>query len=253
MKRLNLSAVTDSAQLRLKADTLGFLQDANKEVFASLIEALIGVSYDPTKVYILSGLNRVSGSVVASGTVFYNGEVYDVAGLTAGGTFQFKLNVDNDTSTGVLSGNPLDPVTLVGGGTANVHNIRNMILVNDSTGFIDYSDVNVVPFRVDSLFNPNKIITSMIPIGDWNMVANSYVEVNTYIPASSILDIKAIIYNDAGVQAYPLTISGSVGVGYAISWTTPTFATLSRSSGVFDNVNYDSTGYNRGFIIIQHT
>jgi len=253
MKRLNLSAVTDPAQLRLKADTLGFLQDANKEVFASLIQAIIGSSYSTTVVYILLGLNPMYGNAVASGTVFYNGEVYDVVGLTGFGTFQFKLNIDNDTSTGVLSGNPLDPVTLVGGGTANIHNIRNMILVNDGTGFIDYSDVNVVPFRVDSLFNPNKIITSMIPIGDWNMVANSYVEVNTYIQASSILDIKAIIYNDAGVQAYPLTISGSVGVGYAITWTTPTFATLSRLSGVFDNVNYDSTGYNRGFIIIQHT
>jgi len=92
-----------------------------------------------------------------------------------------------------------------------------------------------------------------LDIGDWNMDANSNASVAHGLVAlgATFLDVRSVnilIRHDADVQFFPLLLEGGGGVHLS-----PTNVELSRiGGGLFDNVNFDSLGFNRGYITIDY-
>src|ERR1035437_3056634 len=125
MKTLDVSAITPSVSMPLKRGILEFLQTANKDIFAQILIAQIGDSYDPDQVYILYGCENTyvgfpSGSGfsvnVSAGAVFYNGEVFAVSAtstlINSGTSFDFYFGKETNPTKIFLNVNEFsDPVT----------------------------------------------------------------------------------------------------------------------------------------------
>lgn len=152
MKKLDVSSITDSAEMPIKSGTLQFLQDANSEVFSSMLIGLIGSSYNPNAIYILYGaVNSGIGLTynISAGACFYQGEV-----------FQIDL-----TSFTMTSGNPVfsiattqyttnaDPVTFTNNSQYNVHNIRKMAISAGGASIGDYSSAIYLNFYIPPKLN----------------------------------------------------------------------------------------------------
>jgi len=101
----------------------------------------------------------------------------------------------------------------------------------------------------------NIIKTKVINIGDWNMDANSLVTVPHGVTQANIRSVSAYIINDAGTYYFPVTPGTNV--------TNPADAEIQvvaggqvslirKVGGYFDNPNFDSTSYNRGWLIITY-
>lgn len=155
MKKLDVSAVTDSAQMKIKKGTLQFLQDANYEGFQAIVLASIGAAYDPAKVYALFGcVNSGSGNNynITAGAVFYAGEIYlvDAVSFATSGS-----NVGVFQAVTVQYTNNADPVTFTDGTVHNVHNNRKIRVIEGASGsgISDYSAGFSVNFAVQPKLN----------------------------------------------------------------------------------------------------
>lgn len=122
--------------------------------------------------------------------------------------------------------------------TANVSTAS--ITTINSTGGINYGSGYFVKIYI-------------APLGDWNMDATQEISLSKNgIATSNILSISAIITRDDATQSFFLTdASDTAPTGYIYISGGEIF--LFRSAGSrFDTVNYDSTGYNRGYMIITY-
>lgn len=102
----------------------------------------------------------------------------------------------------------------------------------------------------------NTLITKVVQIGDWNMDTTDTVSVAHGINVQNIRSVDAMIRNDASTNFTPITWKQDVsndGVEGGVGITDSTNVILTRTlSGSFDNVNYDSTSFNRGWITITY-
>ena len=134
MKKLDLSAVTDSAQFFTKQGTFNFLQLAYQEGFSGVVESLIGDSYSPSLVYILSGCvpTIIGGNYsYTAGYAYYNGEFFQIsASSLTPTTGQIPLFVLNTISYTINA----DPVTFSDHTTHNIHTIRTLAIVAGPMG-----------------------------------------------------------------------------------------------------------------------
>lgn len=155
MKRLNLSPITDAAQLRLKAGSIEFIQTAAKEAIGSLARQVIGATYSEAVPYILQGcVNTGTGSnyVISAGSVLYGGEVYQVDAVS------FTVTGANIPVLNIVTTNDevLDPVTLTDSSTANVHKVSKVVISAglSGSGLSDYSSTikaySLMPHRLYS-------------------------------------------------------------------------------------------------------
>lgn len=100
--------------------------------------------------------------------------------------------------------------------------------------------------------------TKIIDIGDWDMDATIGISVAHGLSATewkTARVIDCIIRNDTDGTYSPLSRGTNTGVmdGYVASINS-TNVNLSRvTGGNFDNTDYDSTSYNRGWITIKYT
>jgi len=99
------------------------------------------------------------------------------------------------------------------------------------------------------------LISTVVNIGDWDMDANANIFVTHGITDyTKIKSIDVTIIPDASTSIIPLTTAFSGTVAGAIGQTSSTQTTLYRTTGgSFDNVGYDSTGFNRGYVTYWHT
>jgi hypothetical protein len=87
----------------------------------------------------------------------------------------------------------------------------------------------------------------ILTIGDWNMDSTAAVYIAHGLTQSKIRAFYGQIFDDSS-GGWPLTTSA-----HLICFTGATNITLTRvTSGDFDSVNFDSTGFNRGYIIIDY-
>lgn len=126
---------------------------------------------------------------------------------------------------------------------------------NSANGFQLYQAL------LNTISTNGPIIT--LEIGDWNMDSTGSVTVNapSWLLAGKVRGVLSIsILPDADVfiqKGYDLKITNSVIQG-EVSWgtatpTNPAVFTLSRiNAGFFDAPEFDSTGFNRGFIAIVY-
>lgn len=90
-----------------------------------------------------------------------------------------------------------------------------------------------------------------ISIGDWDMSSSSTVSCAHGQGASwkNIRDISVVIRRDDDAEYYDLLTENGSGVGGAIDYFNSTNIVLERSAtGGFNNTNFNSTSYNRGYI-----
>jgi len=89
----------------------------------------------------------------------------------------------------------------------------------------------------------------VIEIGDWNMDSTESVNIAPGVTVGNIRNVTVLINMDGGDYRYPLDI---LAAGY---WTMrlTTGIRLERiAGGFFDSTNFDSTSYNRGWIVIEY-
>lgn len=100
------------------------------------------------------------------------------------------------------------------------------------------------------------LLTAIVPIGDWDMDANVSKLVPHGLTDIKIRTVDVIIINDAGDRYWPLnkvslvdgsTIQGGVGQISSVNVNL-----IRLGSGDYDSNSYDSTPFNRGFLIIRH-
>lgn len=131
MKTIDTSNVTSSARQPLLGRSITHLNEGVMETFTSVLKNILG-NYTAGDVVILEGLVD-SGTAgvnynISAGSVYYNGEVYQVA--VGSGVFAGTVAVLTVTTTYQTG----DPVTLSDGSTANVHKINKMVISNAASG-----------------------------------------------------------------------------------------------------------------------
>lgn len=94
----------------------------------------------------------------------------------------------------------------------------------------------------------------VLEIGDWNMQSGG-ITVLHHLDYTKIIGVRGSIRNDADTGRYPLGLEpgGSVTFAASISGWTSTYIQLIRLlGGAFDSVNFNATGYNRGWLIVDY-
>lgn len=164
MRKIDESKITSDKSMFFKQGTWTHLQKAYQEPIAETIKAMIGSTYDATKMYVLNGcVNSGSGSsfVISAGSVFYGGEVYlvDAATFTTSGS---DVAVATITTTNNTTDYNADPCEFSDGSLENVHNIRKVVIASGASGSgtKNYSAFDLYPFS----FN-YKDISSTISAG----------------------------------------------------------------------------------------
>lgn len=96
--------------------------------------------------------------------------------------------------------------------------------------------------------------TKVVEIGDWNMDADNTVLVAHGLTLSKIRTVKAMIRNDANSVHYDLlTTDGSGNFAAGYDFISSSDVSLRRTfGGFFDGTSFNSTSYNRGWVIIQY-
>jgi hypothetical protein len=96
----------------------------------------------------------------------------------------------------------------------------------------------------------------VIEIGDWNMDTTNSVNIAHGLTFSKIVGARGVIIDDAGSNKacfgsyVDVTVSNPDSIRLSI---TSTNVVLYRvPSGYFDNVGYNSTSYNRGYVIVDY-
>ena len=91
-----------------------------------------------------------------------------------------------------------------------------------------------------------------IDIGDWNMDALEQTQVAHGLTLSKIVNVSGTITDDAGTYRYILVGYYPTAPVYILA-VDASYVYLKRQiGGAFDQTSYDSTGYNRGYIIVEY-
>ncbi len=139
MNKIKISDIVDpNIQQGFTGYSVDFLQKASAEQIKNIILALIGSTYDATKVYILWGCVRTgaadgagSGSAaVSAGAVFFNGEAYTVdafatANIAGNNLYSAEATTDDATA---------DPCPFSDGISRSVHNVRKWLVAQAGSG-----------------------------------------------------------------------------------------------------------------------
>ena len=96
--------------------------------------------------------------------------------------------------------------------------------------------------------------TKIVNIGDWDMDATATVNIAHGLTLSKIRAVSVMIRNDADTSYTSLEHAYQTNALQGAWQVDATNVDCTRwLTGQYDSVNYDSTSYNRGWIIIQYT
>jgi len=95
---------------------------------------------------------------------------------------------------------------------------------------------------------------TVLDIGDWNMDTDGTKSVTHGLTLANIRSVTVTIRDDAGTTYSPIPDFFASVVNAGINRVDATDVYLTRlTSGQYDDANYNSTSYNRGWITIWHT
>jgi len=95
------------------------------------------------------------------------------------------------------------------------------------------------------------LLEKVIEIGDWNMDLTAALNVAHGIPNwENIRDCQVLIRNDAANENKMLGYYGEANTFFKVKATN--IELYRATGGVWDNANYDSTSFNRGWIYIRY-
>lgn len=149
-----------------------------------------------------------------------------------------------------------DSRTMGDGTTATVAVTKSAELVGSVPGAGQYIAITSTTDPDDRRWrypvqSTTRLKTKVLEMGDWDMVATSSISVPHGVDFTKIRSINIIIRNDGGTIHYSGVISN--GVDAYSSGVISSGVNVTRvAAGVFDSSNFDSTGYNRGWITITY-
>lgn len=115
--------------------------------------------------------------------------------------------------------------------------------------------INAAIDALNLLSSTNSICIKILPIGNWDMDSTVSVSIAHGV-SGAIVFCQALIINDNGTGSLNLETSASENTDYypAGYWSVgPTDIILIRANGrVFDSIAYNSTPFNRGYVIIAY-
>lgn len=212
MRKLDVSAVTDSVGLPVKGGTLVHLQYAYQEALAALGKGLVGAAYDENKVYVLNGcVNTGVGSnyEISAGAVYFNGEVFlvDAVSFSISGAQVAVAVID----TSYFADSTADPVEFTDGVLRNIHEIRKVVLQPglNGSGIANYNDFIDLNKRLHGTIGE-------IKIWNWRFYGGT---LSTYFNIATGLGIHpyTLGWAIADGQNGTDSLSGLVPVGYSAS------------------------------------
>jgi len=250
MRILDTSVITTAAGLPIKKGTLDFLQAAYIECLQALGK---NITSNQSGYIVLWGCENSGSSTpggtatISAGAIFKanTGLIYLVpaASFVIGGG---ETIVGDSVVTNYTNGAEADPVTLTDGSVVNVHKITTIVFSSaaSGSGLVDFADIQ------------RPIYKKVIPIGAWDMDANSFKLVTHGVDAFKIISVRANILSDDGTGNFALDSfsAGSLLGGYSsFTRTTNTQVELLRySTGFFDSPSFSSTAINRGYVVIEY-
>lgn len=208
----------------------------------------------------------------ANGTETFrvNGSGYVGIGTTSpSNLLTISGNTDsNGSQIRLINGSSNAWVIGVGGSSANAS-------IVDTDGFSIYSLTNgtgtalrissangtvAFPDGIDPGYSGASIKMKVLDIGDWNMDTTGTVDVSHGIGDEQLIRmVEVIIRDDGGSYTYPLNSKGVILGSYntdvqgGVGRMTSTDIRLVRiSSGFFDDTDFNSTSYNRGWVTIWY-
>jgi hypothetical protein len=94
----------------------------------------------------------------------------------------------------------------------------------------------------------------IVNIGDWDMVATLAVNVAHGVTASKIRNVSGIVIDDAATYYYPIASTGGATVLdlFVSYWDATNVGLVRKAGGVFDHTDFDSTSYNRGWVVVEY-
>ncbi|MHA1302131.1 MAG: hypothetical protein ACTSPI_00315 [Candidatus Heimdallarchaeaceae archaeon] len=195
--------------------------------------------------------NNAQPQIAANGSCEINGQLYTnpsaitISGSTSNSTWYDILltpsgttytasfitrgtGVWSDSKQGLYSGN---------------NRVIGCVYRNSSGGFIN-KNILIVKDRITQV---------SIEIGDWNMDLTDWINVAHGITVGDIRTVSVLIRHDLGTFIYPLDVYSSGQSQGGINSISNTDITLMRGTGgLFDDTIFDSTSYNRGWVIIEY-
>ncbi len=100
-----------------------------------------------------------------------------------------------------------------------------------------------------------RLAEKKVDIGDWDMDANFSTTVAHGLTLAQIHTIKCSIRNDADSAHYTLPAFNVIDASTQV-WVSATDATdiliVRLNAGPFDSTSFDSTSYNRGYVVIEY-
>lgn len=109
--------------------------------------------------------------------------------------------------------------------------------------------------RLSAQYNlgPNPLLTKVLPIGVWNMVATNAVSVPHGLTYAQILEVYTLIHNDTLSTGYPLEYSELfTDWDGDLVWTNTNVSLYRRAGGHFATAAFDDAVMNRGFVTIKY-
>lgn len=249
-KLIKTNSIVDPAiQQPFTGKSLAWLQQWGEDSTFYIVRSLLGDANYTAGAFAVQGVkNTGSGATVniPNGAILYAGEFFLCDGLS---TTLTGANVVVGNVVETFDGT-IDPITFTDGIARSVHSIRKIVFTQGltGTGAFDYS---TMVFIQD--VSPK---TKRIAIGDWNMDLNaSPVSAIVHgLDFAKITNVTAMILSDTGTLITELTtkLDGATASGGGI-YLTATDVVLERvTGGYYDQIAYDSTSFNRGYVNITY-
>ena len=169
----------------------------------------------------------------------------------------FDITGSNDITSIVTEGEGSFVILHFDGVLTLTHNATDLILP-DGLDIRTYAGLIIMLYEYSTddwrYITSNKqspLRTKVLDIGDWDMTATGFVDIAHGLTKADIRLVAATILGDT--QSNPTNLEGKGGLSSG-SWTVDnTDIRLSRIvTGPYDNASYDSTSFNRGWIIIHY-
>ena len=191
------------------------------------------------------GSGTLANEILLGDVLVYFQKLMDYAGVTANGNPENEIS-GYQSLTALFAAIRAQAASTSQKGTVELSTNAEMI-TGTSTSLAP--PVSAIANRMGGL------ITKLIEIGDWDMDATQALDVAHGLTFTKIRTVEVVIRDDANTGYYKLekhdpTTGLMQGGVYSISSTNVRLTRL--LSGVYDSTNYDSTGYNRGWITIQY-
>lgn len=221
----------------------------NSEIWEAM-ESLLSPFLNDAEGLILTGCvitNNAGNFDMTAGIVFTDGEFRRVAAVTNKAFPQYIVSLPSSfearTFSDGISHNLIDTISAVISDTPSGQSIT----INSLTGADDR--------RWAPTISSSRVLTKVIPIGDWNMDTTATLPVTHGLNYKKIISVDGVIRSDDDANYYPMNYYSSGNTpswGVATTMGSTTITLVRVTGGVFDDPAYDSTSFNRGYLLVTY-